>query len=372
MSRCWEATVRTKETFYSSAEVCKIVGISKNTLLRWEESKQVPEPHRDGRGWRLWSKADLNRIMDIKKSVERKKVHSPSDERLHIYVIGYGNQATAWAKNLKDSGAEVTVLLRKDSPAVRRANNDGIEVRKIEECISVKGIFCVLIPDDQHKNFFEDYKKHINPESVFIFAHGFSVGYEGIKISAKKVLLAPKAIANLLRSNYLDDKTTVAAISMEYADGVKLELIEKIAGMIGLSPLIDTTFFEETISDLFSEQVILCGGVPALMVKSFNIMVQRGINPKLAMQECLNELIYILEVIKEKGFAVLFRSISPIARRGGEMAWEYINSGKSVDELLEKHFNSVESKAFLNELGKESAIRDEISKNIKLFDKEIL
>ena len=357
-----------KEPFYTTAEVIKAVNISKNTLIRWEQSGNVPSPHRDGRGWRLWSKSDLHKIIEFKKSVDRKYTTRSDSKRLHVNIIGYGNQAEVWAKNLRDSGANVTVLLRDNSKSIRLASNDGFEVDRISTAIKQEGVFCLLIPDEKHAEFFNEYNDIINKKSVFIFAHGFSMGYQNTELKINKILLAPKAIARVMRTNYLHNHATATAVC--YDDKYK-DIVEKLARHIGLAPLIKTDFWEETVSDLFTEQVLLCGGVPALIIKAFNILIEKGINPKLALLECLHELTYILEVVKEKGMSAMLESISPIAKLGGLTAWNNISSGKDIEKLLDEHINNILSKDFLNKVMDSNDSCNTIKDNLKLFDKTL-
>ena len=358
--------------YYSTSELAKLIGVSKNTLIRWEDEGVIPKPLRDGRGWRVWTKDTLERIIEIKKSKDlTQNLSSNVDKnRLRIYVIGYGNQGTVWAKNLRDSGCAVTVLLRDGSSSVKKVTNDGFEVQSLKNVLadSNEGVFCLLIPDEQHKEFFKTYSKYIKPNFVFVFAHGFSVGYECITFNARKILLAPKAVAKVMRLNYLDDKYTPAVCSVENLK--EKNIVESLALALKLSPLIKSSFIEETISDLFTEQMIICGGVPAIIVETFNMLKKKGISEQVALQECLYELSYMLEVIKEKGIAGMYDAISPVAMAGGFKIWQEIDKGRSLIEIMENSFNDIESKKFLSSLAgsNKKNISDKVKRLSKDFD----
>ncbi len=358
--------------YYNSSELARLLGVSKNTLIRWEEDGTIPKPLRDGRGWRVWTKDSLEKIIEIKRSKEHKKEFSPASNKnkLRVNVIGYGNQGAVWAKNLRDSGSMVTVLLREGSSSIRNATNDGFDVQSIKNIFldSSEGVFCVLIPDEDHKEFFKTYSKYIKPNFVFIFAHGFSVGYEGIVVNAKKILLAPKAVAKVMRLNYLDGKDTPAVCFAETSK--EKNILTELAGALKLNPLISSSFMEETVSDLFTEQMIICGGVPALIVETFNMLKKKGISEEVALQECLYELSYMLEVIKEKGISGMYEAISPVAMAGGFKIWQEIDKGKSLITIMENAFRDIESKKFLSSLNgsNKKNISADVRKKAKDFD----
>jgi ketol-acid reductoisomerase len=336
--------------YYKTNELARLVGVSKNTLLRWEEAKLISPAMRDGRGWRVWSKDALEKILELKKGKDQTIRTSDPKNRLVVNIIGYGNQGTVWAKNLRDSGAVVYVMLSDDSKSLRQARNDGFEVINIKQGLERGGIFCLLIPDEQHESFFNKYKGSIKTSSLFIFAHGYSIGYLGVAPKTRIALLAPKGIARAVRFNYLDGKTTPSAYFTNSSSDE--ETIKTIAEKLGLAPLIKTTFLNEAVSDLFTEQVLLCGGVPALIVKTFTMLKNNGVPEEVAAQECVQELSYILDVIKEKGIAGMYEAISPIAMAGGSKIWDDIDDGVSVKEMLNNSLNDIDSKAFISFLKK--------------------
>lgn len=358
--------------YYKTNELARLLGISKNTLLRWEEEGLIPSAMRDGRGWRVWTKECFDKILELKRSKELKKdINVFSDHKLKVYIIGYGNQASVWAKNLKDSGAKVYILLRNKSSSASKAIDDGFEVFNIELGLKEapsSSIFCLLIPDEEHKKFFEQYEPLIKKDFVFIFAHGFSVAYDNIKTKAKKILLAPKAVAKQLRLKYLDSKTVPAVYCVDNDKDFKI--VKELATAVGFAPLIKASFIQETMSDLLTEQAIMCGGVPALIIKTFEILKDNGIPEDIAVQECLFELSYILDLVKEKGIAGMYKAISPVASSGGYKIFKHIDKGASVNEVLESSFKDIRNKKFLKYFNqtKKQDVLNYINKKAKNFD----
>ncbi len=361
----------TKLPIYKTNEIAKLVGVSKNTLIRWEEEGLIPPAMRDGRGWRVWTKDALEKIIEIKKTKEFINKNYVPETRLIVNIIGYGNQGLVWAKNLKDSGVYVNVLLQEKSNSIRNARRDGFEVLGIEKSLRSGGIFCLLIPDEEHELFFKKYRGAVNDSCFFIFAHGYSVGYLGIDVNARKALLAPKGIATAVRFNYLEGKRTPACIYAESSSDEKI--VKKLAGLLGLYPLIKASFLKEAVSDLFTEQAILCGGVPAIMFKTFEILKKNGIPEELIVQECIQELSYILDVIKKQGLYGMYKAISPAAFSGGLMFWEELDKGASLNEVLDKTLDDISSKEFISQDDKfdRSEELENIKKKVESFDHAI-
>ena len=174
-----------------------------------------------------------------------------------------------------------------------------------------------------------------------------------------------------MRLNYLDGKKIPAVVHVN--DAGDRDTIDNIADMLGISPKIEASFAEETKSDLFSEQALLCGTVPALVLKAFEFLKSKGIPEKIAMYECLHELTYILEVIKEKGMGKMYDSISPVAMVGGLNVWEEIDKDSTINNLFEKIYNDIENNEFLERLN-EADRREKINfikKRSAAFDKTL-
>jgi ketol-acid reductoisomerase len=352
--------------YYNTSELTKLVGVSKNTVIRWEEKGVIPKALRDGRGWRVWPKEAIEKIIEIKKTKDLKKHDCLDNKKDNIYIIGYGNQAKVWAKNLKNSGAKVFIILRDQSKSIPQAISDGFEVKSVKDGLIEGKVFCVLIPDEKHKSFFEAFKNYIKSSSLFIFAHGYSVSYENLTFNARKALLAPKSIAKVLRKRFLDEKNTFAAYCIENKEDEKT--IKDIAKMMFFNPLYETSFYNETISDLFTEQTILCGGVPYLILKAFNILKENNVPTELAIQECLYELSYILDIIKEKGMKGLYDLVSPVARSGGAKVLNKIRESESLNKIMEETFMEIKDKKFLSYF--KNFNKDEFLNDIKNISKD--
>ena len=350
--------------YYKTNELARLVGVSKNTLIRWEEESLIPSPMRDGRGWRVWNKDAVEKIIEVKKLKDFKKPLSGNNIRTLVNIIGYGNQGSVWAKNLKDSGVFINVLLRPGSRTIKSVTNDGFEVLSIEQGLKrapKNSVFCLMIPDEEHKSFFREYEKLIDESFVFVFAHGFSVALDDVRTKAKKILLAPKSIAKLMRHNYLDHKPTAVVYSANTDQ--EILLAKTLSDKLGFAPMIKSSFKEETISDLFTEQVIMCGGVPSLIIEAFELLKSKGISEEIAVQECLFELSYILEVVKEKGIAGMYDAISPVAASGGYKVFSDIEDGGSLKDIFARSFTDIDNKKFMHYFN--NTKRDDILKYIK-------
>jgi len=355
---------------YKTNELARLVGVSKNTLLRWEEEGVISPALRDGRGWRVWPKSAIEKIQDVKRNKDTTKVQVSEKEKLRVNIIGYGNQGSAWAKNLKDSGAYVTILLKKNSPSIKEAVEDGFEVVSIENGLKRDpyGVFCVMIPDGEHELFFKEHDKYIDPKALFVFAHGYSIGYQCIKFKARKALLSPKAIGVIVRSSYINGGRVPAAFYVESSeDGA---IVKDIAKKLGFAPLIPSTFLEETILNLFAEQVLFCGGVPALIVKAFEMAKQKGLSKDIMIHSCVYELSYMLDAIKQIGIGGMYEAISPVAMSGGFKIWQEMNKDKSIEEVLSDSLDDIESKRFLSTIKNtnRTKILSEVKQKTKNFD----
>ena len=298
---------------------------------------------------------------------------------MQISIIGYGNQARVWAQNLKDSGVESLILLRAKSKSCLKVKKDGLKFSEIKDGLKNKesNIFCMLIPDNEHKPFFEQYLDIIKENDIFIFAHGYSVVYDDLisilsKKNIKPVLLAPKAISTAVRNNYLNNKSTLTAFNSDYV--IKNENnIRELAQNLKFAPLIQASFKQETLSDLFTEQTLLCGGVPFLILESFNLLVKNGIPKEIAVAECFNELKYILDLIAKEGMGGMFDKISPVALVGAGKMFEILSSDnkKKLTETLKLVINEIKTGEFVEQSKKTNLtkIRTKLKKLSKDFDK---
>lgn len=352
---------------YSTAELAKLIGVSKNTVLRWEEQKLISAPYRDGRGWRVWDKNHLLEILEHKKKFESHNVKS--NKNLRVSIIGYGNQAKVWAKNLKSSGYNVKILLRKDSASFKNAFNDGFEAVELIQGLKEGTLFCLLIPDEEHEGFFKKYKEFLNSDKLFTFAHGYSIYYLKIKTEVRKVLLAPKAIATVIRERFFNNKPIPTAY---YVENAKDKLISKeLAKALGFYPLIDASFKEETVSDLYTEQALLCSSLPYFMLMTFNKLTENNFNKRLAFEECLNELDYIIQTIKEHGFYEFYKKISPIAFKGAMDFLEVLEKNTDLNSLLNNTFENIIKNKFTHLGFNKDAMLKKIKNISKTFDETL-
>ncbi|PNR94027.1 ketol-acid reductoisomerase [Petrotoga sp. HWH.PT.55.6.1] len=239
-----------------------------------------------------------------------------------IAVLGYGSQGHAQAQNLKDSGLKVIIGLKKDSKSKETAQRDGFEVYETSEAVKKGNIIQVLIPDEVQS---EVYKKDIEPNldegNALGFSHGFNIHFGQI-VPPKNVdvfMVAPKSPGHLVRRMYLEGKGVpgLLAVHQDFSEKAK-ELGLSYAKGIGCTRagVIKTTFKEETETDLFGEQAVLCGGTTSLIKAGFETLVEAGYQPEIAYFECLNELKLIVDLLYEGGLKKMRYSISDTAQYG--------------------------------------------------------
>src|SRR5215216_2415990 len=239
-----------------------------------------------------------------------------------VAILGYGSQGHAHARNLSDSGVNVVVGLRPDSKSVEHAKNAGLNVTTIEEAASQGDIVMVLLPDEKHHDVYEQsIKDGIAPGNLLMFGHGFSVHYKEVEPPPEVdvALVAPKGPGHLVRRQYLEGSGVPGLVAIHQdASGNALPLTLAYAKGIGCTRggVIETTFKDETETDLFGEQAVLCGGVSELVQAGYETLVDAGYDPKLAYFECLHELKLIVDLMYEKGLSGMRFSISNTAEYG--------------------------------------------------------
>jgi ketol-acid reductoisomerase len=239
-----------------------------------------------------------------------------------VAIIGYGSQGHAHALNLRDSGVEVIVGLREGSPSTARAREQGLEVVPVVEAASRGNLVTVLVPDELHHQVWErDLRDGIAEGDMLLFGHGFSVHYgevdppPGVDVA----LVAPKGPGHLVRRQFLEGSGVPALIAVHQdasgeARARALAYAKGIGGTRG--GVIETTFKDETETDLFGEQAVLCGGASELVQAGFETLVDAGYDPEMAYFECLHELKLIVDLMHEKGLAGMRFSISNTAEYG--------------------------------------------------------
>jgi ketol-acid reductoisomerase len=239
-----------------------------------------------------------------------------------IAVIGYGNQGRGQALNLKDSGCEVIVALPEGSKSRRKAQADGVKVATVAEAAKAADIVMMLAPDNLQQ---EIYKKEVEPNldkgDMLMFSHGFNVHYNQIVPSPTidVSMIAPKSPGNMLRILYTKGIGVPALLAIyQDASGKAKQITLAYAKAIGCTRagVLETTFAEETETDLFGEQAILCGGITSLLKTSFETLVEAGYQPELAYFECLHELKLIVDLIYQGGINFMRDSVSYTAQYG--------------------------------------------------------
>jgi ketol-acid reductoisomerase len=239
-----------------------------------------------------------------------------------VAIIGYGSQGHAHALNLKDSGVDVVVGLRESSSSVAAARAAGLEVLPVVEAASRGDLVMILVPDELHHDVWEnDVRDGVADGNMLLFGHGFSVHYgevvppPGVDVA----LIAPKGPGHLVRRQYTEGSGVPALVAIHQdatgnARKLALAYAKGIGG--GRAGVIETTFKDETETDLFGEQAVLCGGVSELIQAGFETLVTAGYDPEMAYFECLHEVKLIVDLIYEKGLAGMRYSISNTAEYG--------------------------------------------------------
>ncbi|MGI8556802.1 MAG: ketol-acid reductoisomerase [Solirubrobacteraceae bacterium] len=239
-----------------------------------------------------------------------------------VAIIGYGSQGHAHALNLKDSGVDVVVGLREESGSVDEAREAGLEVLSVVEAASRGDIVMMLVPDELHRVVWEgEVRDGVAPGNLLMFGHGFSIHYDEVAAPAEVdvALAAPKGPGHLVRRQYLEGSGVPGLVAVHQdATGNARALALAYAKGIGCTRggVIETTFKDETETDLFGEQAVLCGGASELVQAGFETLVDAGYDPQMAYFECLHELKLIVDLIYEKGLAGMRYSISNTAEYG--------------------------------------------------------
>lgn len=239
-----------------------------------------------------------------------------------ITIIGYGSQGHAHANNLKDSGADVTVGLRPGSASHAKATNAGIKAIAIEEAVAGADVVMLLAPDEHQAALYRDVVgPNIKEGAALAFAHGFNIHFEQIQPRADLdvIMIAPKGPGHLVRSTYASGGGTPCLIAIaQDASGQAKDIALSYASGIGggRAGVIETSFKEETETDLFGEQVVLCGGLTALIQAGYETLVDAGYAPEMAYFECLHEVKLIVDLIYEGGIANMRYSVSNTAEYG--------------------------------------------------------
>jgi len=250
-----------------------------------------------------------------------------------VAIIGYGSQGHAHACNLKDSGVDVTVGLRAGSVSAVKAQNSGLKVATVAEAVAAADVVMILTPDEfQSRLYNDEIEPKLKKGATLAFAHGFAIHYNQVvpRADLDVIMIAPKAPGHTVRSEFargggIPDLIAVFQDASGQAREVALSYASAIGG--GRTGIIETTFQDETETDLFGEQAVLCGGAVELVKAGFETLVEGGYAPEMAYFECLHELKLIVDLMYEGGIANMNYSISNNAEYG-----EYVTGPKVINE----------------------------------------
>ncbi|MEX1266453.1 MAG: ketol-acid reductoisomerase [Woeseia sp.] len=256
-------------------------------------------------------------------------------------ILGYGSQGRAHALNLKDSGHDVVVGLRPGGPSWKRAEADGLQVAKPAEAVKGAAITAFLTPDLVQGTLYDSIKDQLDKGTCILFAHGFNIHFKQIdpRPDLDVVLIAPKGPGDLVRRQYEEGHGVPCLVAVaQDASGNALKLALAYAQGIGgaRAGVIETTFAEETETDLFGEQAVLCGGATELVVAGFETLVKAGYQPEVAYYECMHELKLIVDLLHEGGLRKMHEFISDTAAYG-----DLTRGRRIIDDRVRSEMQSV-------------------------------
>ena len=275
---------------------------------------------------RMYSEKDVNpSILEDKK----------------IVILGYGSQGRAHALNLKDSGFNVVVGLRRNGASWDKAISDGLDVNEPNDAVKDASIVMFLTPDMTQENIYKNIEQYIEKDAAIVFAHGFNIHYKRIKPrdDLDVFLIAPKGPGGLVRRQYKEGHGVPCLVAIEHdKSGEALDLALAYAHGIGgaRAGVIETTFAEETETDLFGEQAVLCGGATELVVAGYETLVEAGYQPEVAYYECMHELKLIVDLLHEGGLKKMHEFISDTAAYG-----DLVSGPRVIDEHARKKMKDI-------------------------------
>ena len=277
---------------------------------------------------------------------------------MKVTIVGYGSQGNAHANNLKDSGVDVTVALRPGSTSAAKAEASGLTVKTAAEAVKDADLVMILTPDEfQSQLYKNDIEPNIKQGATLAFAHGFSIHYNQIvpRTDLDVIMIAPKAPGHTVRSEFvkgggIPDLIAIHQDASGNARNVALSYASGVGG--GRTGIIETTFKDETETDLFGEQAVLCGGAVELVKAGFETLTEAGYAPEMAYFECLHELKLIVDLMYEGGIANMNYSISNNAEYGEYVTGPKIinaESRKAMKDALHNIQNGEYAKRFIME-----------------------
>ena len=288
-----------------------------------------------------------------------------------VAVLGYGSQGHAHALNLKESGCDVRVGLRPGSSSRSEAEEAGLEVLDTNDAAAWGDVVVVLLPDTHQQQMWEDgVRDAMNPGDALVFGHGFNVHFGYIEPPAELdvFLCAPKSPGHMVRRLYQTGQGTPGLIAIHQdATGNALELAKSYGSGIGVARagILQTTFKEETETDLFGEQAVLCGGTSRLVLDGFKTLVDAGYQPEIAYFECLHELKLIVDMMYEGGLSWMRHSISTTAEYGDYVSGPRVvndSSREAMQQILAEIQDGTFAEQFVNEVRSGSAEFDAMRK----------
>ncbi len=259
-----------------------------------------------------------------------------------VAVIGYGSQGHAHALNLRDSGVDVRVGLAPTSRSIEKARNEGLTVTTVPEAVTDADLVVILTPDQVQRTVYaQEIQPNLKPGAALLFGHGFNIRFGYIKPEAGSdvIMVAPKGPGHLVRREFVDGRGVPVLLAVEQdASGTAWDLVKSYAKAIGglRAGGIRTTFTEETETDLFGEQSVLCGGASQLVMYGFETLTEAGYQPEVAYFECLHELKLIVDLMIEGGIAKQRWSISDTAEYG-----DYVSGPRVIDPHVKENMQSV-------------------------------
>jgi len=259
-----------------------------------------------------------------------------------VAIVGYGSQGHAHAQNLRDSGVDVVIALKEGSKSIAKAQEDGFEVKSVADAAQWADLIMILAPDQHQRSIYnDDIKPYLTAGKTLAFAHGFNIrfGYIQAPEDVDVILIAPKAPGHTVRREFVAGRGIPDIIAVENdASGQAWDVALSYAKAIGgtRAGVIKTTFTEETETDLFGEQAVLCGGVSQLVQYGFETLTEAGYQPQIAYFEVLHELKLIVDLMWEGGIAKQRWSVSDTAEYG-----DYVSGPRVIDPHVKENMQAV-------------------------------
>ena len=278
-------------------------------------------------------------------------------KKLNVTIVGYGSQGHAHANNLNDSGVDVTVGLREGSSSWKKAEDAGLKVKSVAESVLDADMVMILAPDEFQKGIYENQiKPNLKSNAILGFAHGFNIHFKKIIPDQENsvIMIAPKGPGHTVRSTYINGGGVPSLIAI-YQDSTNGEFSAKDIALSYAKAnggtragVLETSFKEETETDLFGEQAVLCGGITALIKAGYETLVEAGYSPEMAYFECLHETKLITDLIQEGGIANMHYSISNTAEYGDYLSGPKVITDKTK-EAMKEILENIQSGDFANE-----------------------